>query len=71
MKFKNGNELKILSYDPACTNVRGERSNLFSCNCFDIETSEWCVMELDRRKPIDRYIPEWLYAEWHMTNNKK
>ena len=42
-------------------NVRGVRGNFISCVCYDTEDEVWCFVEdLDMRKPLDRYIPEWI-----------
>lgn len=46
------------------TVIRSERSNFICCVCLDLETGDWVIVEnLDMRKPLDRYIPEWIVEE--------
>lgn len=45
---------------PASQNVRGVRSNFITMSCYDLQNDEWEVIELDIRKPITRFVPEFL-----------
>jgi hypothetical protein len=59
-EFKNGSYIKQLTPQNTEENVRGLRSDFISCMCYDLETEQMVFLEdLDMRKPIDRYIPEW------------
>jgi len=63
IEFKNGNKIDSIYVDKN-KNTRGNRSRIIGCNCYDIVTDTWVFYEIDLGNPIDRYIPEWLYAEW-------
>ncbi len=58
IKFNNNSRINTLDYTG---NMRGERSNFVEGNCYDLETGNWVFMTIDLRKPIDRFIPEYLY----------
>lgn len=70
IKFENGNELRILAYDPAVETIRGKRASIMDAQCYDTGTSQWVFMEIDTTQPIDRYIPEWMFVEWLIKQNK-
>lgn len=52
-------------------NRRGNRAKLIGAQCYDTETDQWVFMELDITKPIDRYIPGYLFLEWLFTKDDK
>ena len=56
-------------YYTIASNVRGNRSKIIGSQCYDTETDQWVLMELDMTQPIDRYIPEWMYVEWLMRKD--
>lgn len=62
IKFENGNEINSIHTDNK--NIRGNRSKIIGCNCYDTETDAWVFCELNMSKLIERYIPEWMYTEW-------
>lgn len=64
INFKNGSELKILCYDPASKNVRGNRSKIIGSQCYDVETGQWVFREWNMDEPIGRYIPEFMFMVW-------
>lgn len=60
MKIKFDNESSI-STIPLTNNVRGNRSKLISCICYDIQNNEFVFVEdLDCTKPFDRFVSEWM-----------
>lgn len=69
ISFSNGNELKILAYDPAVEIIRGKRAKIIGTQCYDTETKQWIFMGLDMTQPIGRYIPEWMFVEWLMKQD--
>ena len=69
IKFDNGNEINALSYDPAVELFRGKRAKTMGAHCYDTETGQWILVELDMTQPIDRYIPEWMFVEWLMKQD--
>lgn len=52
-------------------NVRGIRSNFYTCICLDSETDNWILKEIDMREPIIRYIPEWMVIEYLNSKENK
>ena len=62
IKFENGNEINSIHIGNK--NICGNRSKIVGCNGYDIETDTWVFCELNMSKPINRYIPEWMYTEW-------
>jgi hypothetical protein len=60
MKVLFKNKSKIETID-APKSIRGVRSNFINCVCYDIQDDCWVfVIDLDLRKPFDRFIPEWV-----------
>lgn len=58
IKFNNGSSINAIK---STDNVRGKRSKLISCICYDNQNNEFVFVEdLDYTKPFDRFIPEWL-----------
>lgn len=58
IKFTNGSTIEAIKNNN--TNIRGNRSNYISCNCYDLDNNEIVFVEdLDLRKPFTRFVPEW------------
>lgn len=57
MKFVNGGSIETLPFVGGVT--RGNRCNIIGCECYDTETGDIVVAEIDMRK-MGRYIPLFL-----------
>ena len=56
-KFKNGSQINDLK--SGGTN-RGNRSNIMTTLCLDLETGETVFKDIDMREPLERYIPMYI-----------
>lgn len=63
IKFKNGSTIDTIDFQTD-NNNKGNRSNFTTVPCYDTLQNKWVMIMLDMREPIDRFIPEWLFAEW-------
>jgi len=59
IEFKNGSVIEASK--SKTNNIRGNRSNIIGCSCYDIQEDILVFKYLDLSKPIDRYIPEILF----------